>query len=213
MAIQFSPETIELLKSDIDQARVKSRTIGGGQTASYVETHDVINQLNAVFGFGGWDFEVVSLNTLPMSDSKMAVYAKCRLTVQDDSGQVIREEVGVDVMDTTKEAFVQMALKGVVSDGLKRCSKSFGNQFGLSLYEKAGGAPAGNSGGGQASSGGGQSSGSVSLQCEACGEPIEPWKAPDGNLVSAEVLAKRRKTRYGKALCYECTKSATPING
>ena len=47
----FNKEQLQILKSDLDSSRIKSRS-KGNINLSYLEGHDVIETANNIFGFG-----------------------------------------------------------------------------------------------------------------------------------------------------------------
>lgn len=124
-----------LLGQPIDPKIVKSRPVGSGRKADYIAGYSAINQANRLFGYDGWGYEIVEL-----SIGATAVIARVRVTVV---GAPSREDVGVEaakISTKTREYIplegdaLDMAVKAAVTDGLKRGLRSFGAQFGNSLY-------------------------------------------------------------------------------
>ena len=131
--MSFNEEQKKLLNQKIDQKNVTFRPGGGGQKLAYVESWHVIKEANRIFGFDGWSCETLEAG-LVAEDSKCVSYiAKVRITV----GNVIREGYGSGHgrMGGIGERH-ESAIKEAESDALKRALKSFGDQFGLSLYDK-----------------------------------------------------------------------------
>ena len=94
-----------------------------------------------MFGFGGWGFELVenvSLRQIETVDTQTgevkvvnAYTAPVRVTVP---GAPPRTDVGFHaVADETPDGH-ETAIKGAVTDGMKRALRSFGERFGNGLY-------------------------------------------------------------------------------
>ena len=133
----FSPEQIDRLQAPIDPSRVKQRR-QAGRPISYLEGYDVIDAANAVFGFDGWSYAVQDVQFVRMND--VGFY---QAIVKVRVGDVERTDVGCcDIavgrdrgIDSASADAYGTALKGAVTDGLKRSLRTFGNQFGNSLYD------------------------------------------------------------------------------
>jgi DNA recombination protein Rad52 len=145
----FSPTQIEQLAAKLDAARVSRRKGPNGATLSYLETWDVIATANAVFGFDGWSRETVMLEQLhppvlitdPASAENggcvCAYSCKARVTVFAGDRAIVREGCGAarGFARTASEA-IEQAIKAAESDATKRAFATFGNAFGLCLYDK-----------------------------------------------------------------------------
>ena len=129
------------LSGALDPALVSQRRGRGGKTFSYIEGHVAIALANQVFGFGGWGYELagdVSLREIESVDRgtgevtrSLAYSAPVRVTVP---GAPPRTDVGFHaVTDETPDGH-EAALKGAVTDGMKRALRSFGDRFGNGLY-------------------------------------------------------------------------------
>ncbi|MCY4056654.1 MAG: Rad52/Rad22 family DNA repair protein [Gammaproteobacteria bacterium] len=109
----------------------------------YLEGRTVINQANRIFGFDGWgyqiagpiemkSFEVVDKNTGEKRTAH-AYNVAVTVTVKD---ALPRTDIGFcTVSDQTADGH-DTAMKGAVTDALKRALRTFGNQFGNCLYDK-----------------------------------------------------------------------------
>lgn len=134
----LSEQQIASLEQPLDQERVKYRR-QAGRHISYLEGYDVIDRANAIFGFEGWSYAV--LDTAFVRMGEVGFY---QATVRVWVGGAERTDVGVgDVafprdrgLDGATADAYGTALKGAVTDGLKRALRTFGNQFGNSLYDK-----------------------------------------------------------------------------
>jgi DNA recombination protein Rad52 len=148
----FAPEVQEALKRPIDPRRVKSRQGGGGKTLSYISTEDAIQAANAVFGLGGWGYEVVELDYLGLENfernGKKGYRVAYRATVKVTAHGTVGLPLATTFSDTGYGDAVEyggsaltpheLASKEAVSDAVKRCLKNFGSQFGLDLYSEEG---------------------------------------------------------------------------
>ena len=143
------PAVTQALCQPLDSSLVSQRKGRGGKSFDYLEGHVVITQANAIFGFGGWGYELVGDVTLRQIETvdaqtgelkTVSVYmAPVRVTV---AGALPRTDLGFHaVTDETPDGH-DTASKGAVTDGMKRAFRSFGVQFGNGFYGDQ--APAGN---------------------------------------------------------------------
>ncbi len=129
---------------------IKPRRVLKADGQSHVAAFDVIAHLTRVFGFGGWDKEILSLD-LVREDSRpdpkknrdgWYVTYRCvmRLTIKDEHGRVVCRIEDAATGSAQNMPFAgdahDFAVKNAVSYALKRCAKDLGDQFGLSLYNK-----------------------------------------------------------------------------
>lgn len=143
----FTPDQIAALDAPLSKAAVKERT-QAGRTLSYVEGWHVIAEANRIFGFDGWSRETITLTetnrdlvTLPGKGGgeyqqwRIGYVAKVRVTV----GSTVREGTGYGSGMGKPEAIgdaVEGAIKEAETDAMKRALMTFGNPFGLALYDK-----------------------------------------------------------------------------
>lgn len=138
----MTPEQIKMLKAPLDPKYVVS---GGnssfGPKGDYLEGWHVINELNRVFGFDGWSYTIeLARDALEQVAAKngqqwQAAYTcVCTLTV----GRVTRQDVGFGsgFAKGIGDA-IEGAVKEAATDSLKRAARTFGNIFGLALYDKS----------------------------------------------------------------------------
>ena len=129
------------LSRKLDPAFVNSRRQGGTQV-SYIEGWRTIAEANRIFGFGAWTRETVELRQLgePREvDGKMRVdyLARVRITVTLDGHPVGRDGCGYGQgIDRDVGQAHESALKEAETDAMKRALMTFGNPFGLALYDK-----------------------------------------------------------------------------
>ena len=136
----FSEAQHKQLSAKLNGKFVKSRQ-QQGRTLSYVEGWHAIAEANRIFGFDGWDRETV-LTECVWQDGKRepkacAYAARVRIRVRAGETLVCREGSGVGhgTGATLGEAH-ESALKEAETDASKRALATFGNQFGLALYDK-----------------------------------------------------------------------------
>ena len=135
------PTVTAALGQPIDPALVSQRPGRAGRTVSYVEGHVAISEANRVFGFGGWGYELVADVTLREIENidprtgevkRVRAYsAPVRVTVP---GASPRTDIGFHAVTEETADGHETALKGAVTDGLKRALRSFGDRFGNGLY-------------------------------------------------------------------------------
>jgi DNA recombination protein Rad52 len=135
--VPFSSSQLEQLEARIDEARVHTRRKQGIELR-YLEGHDVIEMANTVFGYHAWSYQLTKLEL-----AAGVWVATILLSVTTPEGETIqREDVGVGIPAVARDAgeaspdAQETAIKGAVTDALKRALRSFGNAFGNSLYDK-----------------------------------------------------------------------------
>ena len=135
------PVVTSALAQPLDLTIVSQRRGRAGMVYHYLEGHTVIDQANRIFGHGGWgydlvgdvslrQFETVDPRTGEMKTSS-AYSAPVRVTV---AGAPCRTDVGFHAVAEETSDGHDTALKGAVTDGLKRALRSFGVQFGNGFY-------------------------------------------------------------------------------
>ena len=142
------PVVAQKLDQPLDSSLVSQRKGRGGRTFDYLEGHVVIAQANAIFGFGGWGYDLVGdvtlrrIETVDTQTGEMTVSqaysAPVRVTV---AGALPRTDIGVHPVTEDNLDGHDTAIKGAVTDGMKRAFRSFGVQFGNAFY---GDQPSGN---------------------------------------------------------------------
>ena len=132
--MSFNEEQKKLLNQKINKDNVTFRPGGGGQKLAYVESWHVIQEANRIFGFDGWSSETIETGLVAEDPKCVSYIAKVRITVGDD---IVREGTGAGHgrMGSIGEKH-ESAIKEAESDARKRALMQFGDQFGLSLYDK-----------------------------------------------------------------------------
>src|SRR5262245_28262050 len=147
----FKPEQRALLEGKLDKAVVKQRRGANGKAVAYLEAWHVIDMANVVFGFGNWDAETVEMKRehepvqIPQTEDHpkggivVTYSARVRVTVysQDGSRKVVRERSGGHRgFGPTVGQAVEDCIKAAETDATKRAFGTFGNIFGLALYDR-----------------------------------------------------------------------------
>ena len=135
------PAVIEKLGQPLDGSLVSQRKGRKGQVFDYLEDHVVIAQANRIFGYGGWGCELVGDVTLRRVETvnpqtgevkvSLGYSAPVRVTV---AGALPRTDVGVHPVTEDNFDGHDTAMKGAVTDGMKRAFRGFGVQFGNAFY-------------------------------------------------------------------------------
>jgi DNA repair and recombination protein RAD52 len=134
----FTQEAKQALGAKLDASHVKKRAQAGRQL-SYIEGWFAISEANRIFGFDGWTRETVELKQVaePSQNEKgnwvVGYMARVRITV----GDVVRDGCGFGSgIDKDLGRAHESALKEAETDAMKRALMTFGNPFGLALYDK-----------------------------------------------------------------------------
>ncbi len=137
----LSPAVTQALGQPLEPALVSQRKGRGGKSYDYLEGHVVIDQANLIFGYGGWGYELVENVTLCQIETVDAQTGEVKVTSGYSApvrvtvaGALPRTDIGVHpVAEETFDGH-DTAMKGAVTDGLKRAFRSFGVQFGNGFY-------------------------------------------------------------------------------
>jgi DNA recombination protein Rad52 len=143
--MSFSSDQKAELAKPLARDAVAQRT-QSGRALSYVESWHVIAEANRIFGFDGWTRETVEIKCVSERERKIgrepntkdgwgvSYIAKVRVTV----GVVVREGTGAGHgIDVDIGQAHESAIKEAESDAMKRALMTFGNPFGLALYDKS----------------------------------------------------------------------------
>jgi len=129
------------LSKKLDPANVKPAK-SFGPKGDYIEGWHAMAEANAIFGFGGWSYTIDlvrdSLNQGLDSKGGEQWQAAYTCICKVDVGGVIRQDVGFGsgFAKNIGDA-IEGATKEAATDSLKRALRTFGNAFGLALYDKA----------------------------------------------------------------------------
>jgi len=128
---------IDELKKPLDRKNVKERTQSGFKL-SYIEGWHAIDEANRIFGFDGWSRETAGLTCVREPEQingnwRVGYIAKVRVSVagifRDGTGY------GSGIAKDVGDAY-ESAVKEAETDATKRALMTFGNPFGLALYDK-----------------------------------------------------------------------------
>ena len=144
----FTEEQVAALKAPLAREHVKTRAQAGRQL-SYLEGWVAIAEANRIFGFDAWDRETVDMRLVVERETKLrsgadawrvAYVCKVRVTVGDrdlTGRSLVREGTGYGSgIDVDLGAAHESAVKEAETDAMKRALMTFGNPFGLALYDK-----------------------------------------------------------------------------
>ena len=140
MTSSFSPRQIRALAGKLDRRHVHTRSVEGRDLA-YIEGWFAIAEANAIFGFGGWDREMIHFERVyersRAETISCAYLARVRIRVRTGEEVVLREGSGWGAASGRVLADThERALKAAETDATKRALATFGNRFGLCLYDK-----------------------------------------------------------------------------
>lgn len=137
----FPPDTVANLKAPLNRSSVKQRAQAGRQL-SYIESWHAIAEANRIFGFDGWNSHTRIKKLFDAyKDAKdkwrVGYMAKVTVMVKDGDNWVARDGVGYGSgIDNDQGQSHESAIKEAESDARKRALMTFGNPFGLALYDK-----------------------------------------------------------------------------
>ncbi len=135
----FGAEQIKDLNGKLRAAHVRTR-MEDGKELSYIEGWFTIAEANRIFGFDGWSRETTHIACVwegSFGGRAACNYtAKVRIAVHTGARDIIREGSGFGGGSgaTPGEAH-EMAIKEAETDAMKRALVTFGNRFGLALYD------------------------------------------------------------------------------
>jgi DNA recombination protein Rad52 len=139
----FDQWQIDHLTSKLDASAVKTRE-QSGRTLSYVEGWHVIAEANRIFGFGGWDRQTLEMRLVSERERKIGKAQRdgwsvtyCARVIVRVGSSIEREGWGSGHgIDVDLGLAHESALKEAETDAMKRAFVTFGNVFGLALYDK-----------------------------------------------------------------------------
>ena len=143
----FSPEQLAALAAPLDRAKVRQRDQGRGKV-SYLEGWQVIVEANRIFGFDGWQRQTLAVRCVNQAERTIGreqktgwgvtYTARVRVTVTAGGRPpLVREGSGAGHgIDVDLGQAHESALKEAETDAMKRALMTFGNPFGLALYDR-----------------------------------------------------------------------------
>lgn len=139
---KFSDDIIKDLQAPLSRSAVKERK-QSGRTLSYVEGWHAISEANRIFGFDAWTRETIDIRVVSEKPRKIGANKEdgwgvtyvCKVRVE--VAGVVREGCGAGHgIDRDLGQAHESALKEAETDAMKRALMTFGNPFGLALYDK-----------------------------------------------------------------------------
>ena len=136
----FDEVQTKALSGKLSARYVKTRQ-QNGKNLSYIEGWHAVAEANRIFGFDGWDRRTVSSSCLwhgKIEGQVACTYgARVRIRVRAGNCVVTREGSGCGhgKAQTLGQAH-EIALKAAETDATKRALSTFGNPFGLALYDR-----------------------------------------------------------------------------
>jgi DNA recombination protein Rad52 len=144
----FSPTQFTELAAPLSRDNVKTRQ-QAGRNVSYIEAWHSIAECNRIFGFEAWSSATQDVTCVVDEPRKIGkapnerdgfgvtYNARVRITVVCGEDTVIRDGYGTGHgIDADRGQAHESAIKEAESDARKRALMTFGNQFGLALYDK-----------------------------------------------------------------------------
>jgi len=126
------------LEAPLDPKNVVKPTGQYGPKGDYIEGWLAINEANRIFGFDGWSYTTELQKVCEATNEKgnIEISYICKCTV--NALGVERQDIGYGSGAAKKAGDAhEGAVKEAVTDALKRCLRTYGNVFGLALYDKS----------------------------------------------------------------------------
>src|SRR5437899_8909098 len=135
----FNQDQLSQLKEPLKAERIHYRKGPKGMELKYIKGDDAIGVANDIFGYGKWGYRVVNREHKVVEDRQkgpMDVYicdielyvAGAMFPFSGDGMGVVNDPYTVEMHD--------MARHTAETDAVKRALRFYGDQFGLSLYDK-----------------------------------------------------------------------------
>lgn len=142
----FRPDQVTELSAPLSSSNVKQRS-QGGRSLSYIEGWHAIAEANRIFGYDAWSRETVEAKcvaeherTIGKDRAKgwgVTYTAKVRIQVDAGGTIIVREGCGTGHgIDRDLGQAHESAIKEAETDAMKRALMTFGNPFGLALYDR-----------------------------------------------------------------------------
>lgn len=137
----FSDPQQRLLTAKLDGRHVRARQKNGA-TLLYIEGWHAIAEANRVFGFDGWDRETLAVECIAQNASGGTFFCsyrgRVRIRVRAGETSILRDGTGFGFGQAANAADAhELAIKDAETDATKRALVTFGNLFGLALYDRA----------------------------------------------------------------------------
>jgi len=136
----FSAAQVKTLEAKLDSKHVRTRRVQN-TTLAYVEGRHVIAEANRIFGYDAWDRQTIRTHCVWSGTASRhyatAYTAKVRISVRAGAITITREGCGSGEAKALSPGEAhEIALKAAETDATKRALATFGNPFGLALYDR-----------------------------------------------------------------------------
>jgi len=137
----FDQTQVRALSGKLSARHVRTRE-RQGRRLSYIEGWHAIAEANRIFGYDAWDRQTLTNRCVWQGQAHgrvaCAYVARVRVKVRAGETVICREGCGTGqgTGQTPGEAH-ESALKEAETDAMKRALMTFGNPFGLALYDRA----------------------------------------------------------------------------
>ena len=134
------------LNKKLDPAAIKPAP--KGKFGDYVDGHHVVSEANRIFGNGGWSYEITRLlethrgvftlqgNSGPYDQFRCSFLCTVKVHVGDTFKEGSAVGMGAGKPENIGDV-IESAVKEAETDALKRALRTYGNTFGLALYDKS----------------------------------------------------------------------------
>ncbi|WP_208430434.1 Rad52/Rad22 family DNA repair protein [Methyloceanibacter sp. wino2] len=135
----FTDTQIRQLRAKLDPKHIRTRNADGAEL-SYLEGWHLISEANRIFGFDAWDRRTLRNSCIWSGSSGeffVATYAaKVQISVRAAEVTIVRDGSGCGTGRSRSRGDAHdLALKAAETDATKRALSTFGNPFGLPLYD------------------------------------------------------------------------------
>ena len=138
--MDWKAASVELNKK-LDPAAIKPPP--KGKFGEYVDGYHVVSEANRIFGNGGWSYEITRLIETSRIETATDRGPQARVsylcTVKVRVGDSYKEGSAVGMGSGKPDNIgdvIESAVKEAETDALKRALRTYGNTFGLALYDK-----------------------------------------------------------------------------
>jgi DNA recombination protein Rad52 len=137
----FDANQVRALSGKLSARHVKHRQAVGGMTLAYIEGWHAIAEANRIFGYDAWDRQTMTLKCVwegrKGPHEACSYIARVRIKVRAGDSVICREGCGSGHgSGPTRGEAHESAIKEAETDAMKRALATFGNPFGLALYDR-----------------------------------------------------------------------------
>lgn len=124
-----------LLNKPLEAHEIEVRTGGGGMMLRYISTPAVIRRMNEIFGPTGWTTSLGSRSHFNDEKGNIVFAQEVSVTAHFDGFYFDSTDIGTGSTHNLRAESIEMAIKGAVSDGIKRAVYRLGDALGLGLRD------------------------------------------------------------------------------